>query len=106
MLETALHHSDEKLCENGHLCEGGEGAEAMNVGGQDAFKCLVSRGLRTFLSALHPFVLVLFLSLALQLGGVRRVIFRQRLQVVFRKPQCAKTPELATATEGGASSWL
>lgn len=61
---------------------------------------------RTFFSVLCTSVLVLFFSLVLQLGGVRRVIFRQCLQSVFTKHQCEKTPEFDTAVEGGAGSWL
>lgn len=41
-----------------------------------------------------------------QLGGVRRVIFRQCLPGVFTKHQCEKTPEFDTEVEGGAGSWL
>lgn len=66
----------------------------------------VSWGARTFLSVLCTSVLVLFFSSVLQLGGVRRAIFRQCLQGVFMKHQCGKTPEFDTAVEGGAGSWL
>lgn len=63
-------------------------------------------GTRTFLSVLRTSVLVLFFSPVVQLGGVRRLIFRQCLQVVFMKHQCEKTPKFDTAMEGGAGSWL
>lgn len=65
-----------------------------------------SWGARTFLSVLCTSVHVLFFSLVLQLGGVRRVIFRQCLLGVFVKYQCEKTPEFDTAVEGGAGSGL